>query len=322
MTLSRRVSQYLPATVLLLGLLSFLVGGYIQFLTGFLFLFIIQGYVAWLLFYKAGQSFYGYSAFMIVGAYTCVVLQRLGGVPLVLQIVLGALLSSLIAIVFFLCTSRAKGFYAGMASFLLAILMPKVVEGLYAVTGGRSGVQFTGLDVLWGANNYLLAVILITVAIVAFIPWLCNTRAGKVLTLVAENEPLALAAGINSFNYKLLAYGIAGLLSGLGGGLYINYMGSISSIDITVFTSVSIFFMPLLGSKRSPYGPIVGAMFVVLIPELFSSVERYLDLLFGLSYIVVMVFLPEGIIVGVGNLIANLRRRMARPKVAETSVTP
>lgn len=322
MTLSRRASQYLPAAVLLLGMLSLLVGGYIQFLTGFLFLFIIQGYVAWLLFYKAGQSFYGYSAFMIVGAYTCVVLQRFGGVPLVLQIVLGAVLSSLVAIVFFLCTSRARGFYAGMASFLLAILMPKIIEGLYKITGGRSGVQFTGLNDLWGANIYLLALILITVAIVAFILWFCNTRVGKVLTLVAENEPLALASGINSFNYKLLVYGIAGLISGLGGGLYINYMGSISWIDITVFTSVSIFFIPLLGSKRSPYGPIVGAMFVVLIPELFASVERYLDLLFGLAYILVMIFLPDGIIVGIGNLITRLRRRMARPKVAETSVTP
>jgi branched-chain amino acid transport system permease protein len=319
MTIRRNLPRILLPFVLALPALFVFFGGYTQWVIGYLYLFIIQGYVAWLLFYKTGQSFYGYSATMALGAYTCVVLQRLTNVPPALQILLGAIISALLAIMFFLSTSRAKGFYAGMASFLLAILIPKLIEALYPITGGRSGVQITGLNLLLGSDNYFLLVIFVTVVVVAFIAWLINTRVGKIFTLIAENEDLAQATGINSFKYKLLAYTVAGLLSGLGGALYVNYTGSISSVDINVFTSVSIFFIPLLGSKRSLYGPIVGGMFLVLIPELFSSIERYLDILYGLSYILVMIFLPDGIIIGVGRLLARLFSKIVPPKALGNS---
>lgn len=313
----RDLSRILLPLLLLLPALLVLMGGYSQWLIGYLYLFAIQGYVAWLLFYKTGQSFYGYSATMSLGAYTCVVLQRLTNVPPVLQILLGAVFSMLLAVVFFLATSRAKGFYAGMASFLLAILMPKLIEALYPITGGRSGVQINGLNTLMGADNYFLLIIFLTAVIVGFIIWLTKTRIGKIFTLVSENEDLAQATGINTFQYKLLAYAIAGLISGLGGALYINYTGSISSVDINVFTSVSIFFIPLVGSRLSVFGPIVGAMFFVLLPELFSSIERYLDILYGLSYILVMIFLPDGIIVGLGRLFTILFYKITQPKVQE-----
>ena len=76
----------------------------------------------------------------------------------------------------------------------------------------------------------------------------------------------------------------AGAFTG-GGALYINYTNSISSIDINAFTSVKIFFIPLLGGKRSIYGPAIGALFCILVPELFSSIERYVDILYVLAYI-------------------------------------
>lgn len=319
MNLQRNLSRILLPLVLVLPASLVLVGGYTQWVTGYLYLFIIQGYVSWLLFFKTGQSFYGYSATMALGAYTCVVLQRFLNVPSILQIVLGALFSSLLAIVFFLCTSRAKGFYAGMASFLLAILFPKLIEALYPITGGRSGIQFPGLSLFLGSSNFFLLVILITVVIVAFILWLINTRVGKIFTLISENEDLAQATGLNTFNFKLLAYAIAGFVSGLGGALYINYTNSISSVDINVFTSVSIFFIPLLGSKRSEYGPVIGALFYILIPELFSSIERYLDILYGLAYILVMIFLPDGIIVGVGRVMNKLLSKIVLPQNMENT---
>ena len=319
MKLQRNLPRNFLLLVFILPASLALVGGYTQWVTGYLYLFIIQGYVAWLLFFKTGQSFYGYSATMALGAYTCVVLQRFLNVPSILQIVLGALFSSLLAIVFFLCTSRAKGFYAGIASFLLAILFPKLIEALYPITGGRSGVQFYGLSLLLGPSNFFLIVVLTTTVIVALIFWLINIRVGKIFTLISENEDLAQATGLNTFNFKLLAYAIAGFISGLGGALYINYTNSISSIDINVFTSVSIFFMPLLGGKRSIYGPAIGALFYILVPELFSSVERYMDILYGLAYVLIMIFLPDGIIVGLGRVINKLLSKIVRTKNMENT---
>ncbi len=306
----------LPLFLLFPALLA-LKGGYPQWVTGYLYLFIIQGYVAWLLFYKAGQSFYGYAATMALGAYTSVVLQRFYSVSPLLQILLGALLSGLLAIVFYLSISRSRGFYAGMASFLLAILMPKLIEALYPITGGRSGVQIDSLNILLGNTSYFLIIILVTAAIVSLVVWLTRTRVGKIWTLISENEDLAQAVGLNTFHYKLLAYGVAGLISGLGGGLYVHYTSSISSVDINVFTSVSIFFIPLLGGKRSMLGPVIGALFIVLFPELFSSVERYIEIFYGLAYIMVMIFLPNGLIEDLWRFLKRLYFRIFLHKKLE-----
>jgi branched-chain amino acid transport system permease protein len=170
-----------------------------------------------------------------------------------------------------------------------------------------------------GSTNYFLVVIFITATIVFFIAWLTKTRMGKIWTLISENEDLAESIGLNTFYYKLLAYAMAGLISGLGGALYVHYTSSISSVDINVFTSVSIFFIPLLGSKRSMYGPVIGALFIVLFPELFSSIERYIEILYGLSYILVMIFLPNGLIEDLGRLSKKIYFRVFLRKKLENN---
>ena len=122
-----------------------------------------------------------------------------------------------------------------------------------------------------------------------------TTRMGQILNLIAENDELAQTVGLNTFKYKLLAYVIMGLLSGLGGALYVNYNGFISSVDIEVFTTVYIYFIPLLGGSRVCYGPLIGTIIVILVPDLFAAVERYQRILFGLIFILVLVFLPDGV---------------------------
>lgn len=310
--MNARYNKIIILLILLFPAILVFNGGYFQWVAGYLYLFIIQGYVAWLLFFRTGQSFYGYSATMALGAYSCVVLTRLFQLSLPAVILLGAGLSALLGVIFFLCVSRARGFYAGMASFLLALLFPKLIEALYSLTGGRSGVDFPGLIPVIGFDSLFLIVVFVTVAVVALFFWLINTRTGKILTLIRENDELAQAVGINTLKYKALAYAISGAVSGLGGALYLNYVGSISSVDINVFTTISIFFIPLLGGGRSTIGPLVGAIFIILLPELLAPVERYIEILFGLAYILVMLFLPEG-------LVPNIRRLagMVRAKISQ-----
>lgn len=313
------MNQFILPLILLLPALFVFKGGYAQWVVGYLYLFIIQGYAAWLLFFKAGQPFYGYSATMALGAYTCVILQRFSNISPILQILIGGLLSSLLAVIFYLSISRSRGFYAGMASFLLAILMPKLIEALYPITGGRSGVQINSLNISLNSANYFLVIVFVTTAIVFSIVLLTKTRMGKIWTLISENEDLAESIGINSFHYKSLAYFIMGLISGFGGALYVNYTSSISSVDINVFTAVSIFFIPLLGSKRSMFGPLIGALFIVLFPELFTSLERYIEIIYGLAYILVMIFLPNGLIEDIGRVLKKLYFRVFLGKKLENN---
>lgn len=302
--------------ILLVPLLFVLKGGYLQQVSGYVCLFLIQGYVAWFLYFKSGQPFFGYSVTMAIGAYGTIVLTTYVPGFLLPSMLISAAAASLVGVIVFLATSRARGFYVSMASFLLAILFPKLIEALQDITGGRSGLYFTGLGGPIGYENLYLLVVFVTAAVAGFFFWFMGTRTGRILTLIAENDPLTQAVGIGTFSYKVLAYAIAGFISGVGGALYVNYTGFVSSVDIEVFTTVYIFFIPLIGGSRAFYGPILGALFVILVPELLVSVERYLRIFFGLIFILVIVLLPQGLAPGIRQLLARLRpgggRRPAR----------
>ena len=291
--------------VLLVPLLFVLRGGYLQEVTGYVYLFLIQGYVAWFLFFKSGQPFFGYSVTMAIGAYGTIVLTVIFEWPILEAMMVSAAFAPVVGVMLFLSTIRAKGFYVSMTSFLLAIMFPQLINALQDITGGRSGLYFSGMTAFMSYKTLYIVVILMTVIVAVFFLWVMGTRIGKILTLISENDRLTQAVGINTFRYKLLAYTIACFISGLGGALYVNYTGFISSIDIEVFTTLYIFFIPLIGGSSVFFGPVLGALFVILVPELLVPVERYYRIFFGLIFILVIVLLPEG-------LASNLRRLFGR----------
>ncbi len=310
-----RYSYILTLAFLLIPAALMPEGGYYQELSGHVLLYVIQGYAAWFLLYKTGQPFFGYSVTMSTGAYGTVVLTEIYGWPVLLSMVAGCVLACLIGMGIFLATCRAKGFYVGMASFLLAILFPKIIDALKPITGGRNGLYFNGLQEVIGYDSFFILLVVMTLLLVGFLFYLMTTRTGQTLTLISENDELAQAVGINTFVYKILAYGIMGLISGLGGALYVNYTGFISSVDIEVFTTVYIYFIPLLGGSAVAYGPLIGTLIVIMIPDLFSEVERYQRILFGLMFVLVLVFLPEGVGPRLESFIKKLIQRL-RPSTA------
>lgn len=312
-----RYEKIVTVLILLVPLLFALRGGYLQQVSGYVYLFLIQGYVAWFLYFKSGQPFFGYSVTMAVGAYGTIMLTTYVEGFLLPSMLISAAAAGLIGVVVFLATSRARGFYVSMASFLLAILFPKLIEAMQDITGGRSGLYFTGLGGIMGYTSLYLLVILMTALVAGFFFWLMSTRTGKILTLISENDPLTGAVGINTFRYKVLAYAVAGFISGVGGALYVNYTGFVSSVDIEVFTTVYIFFIPLIGGSRVFYGPILGALFVILVPELLVSVERYLRIFFGLIFILVIVLLPQGLAPGIRQVLARVGARVGGPRAAD-----
>lgn len=307
--------------MLLLPLYFIFTGGYYQWLAGYIYLYLIQGYVAWFLFFKCNQPFFGYSVTMGIGAFGTIVPVEVYGWPMLPAILLATLLSGILAVVIFVATSRAKGFYVGMVSFMLAIMLPKLIEALRDITGGRSGLSFYGLAGTLGYNTLSLLIVLVAVALVGFLFWLMRTKTGRILTIMAENDELAKAVGINTFNYKMLAYAISGLLSGLGGALYVNYTGSISSVDLNVFTTIKIVFIPIIGGSNVLYGPYLGTLFIRLLPETLASFERYLYIIFGLVFILVLVWLRGGIGSGVAWTMDKLSDILGRNEKPLTRVT-
>ena len=117
-----------------------------------------------------------------MGAYGTIVLTEIYHWPLPVSMIMGCLLSCLLGMAIFLATCRARGFYVGMASFLLAILFPKVIDALKPITGGRNGLYFDGIQGVIDYNSYYLILVLFAVLVVAFLFWLMTTRTGQILT--------------------------------------------------------------------------------------------------------------------------------------------
>jgi len=303
--------QIATVLILLLPLLFVLRGGYIQEVTGYVYLFLIQGYAAWFLFFKSGQPFFGYSVTMAIGAYGTIVLTEIYKWPLLASIFISAAMATMVGVVIFISTSRARGFYVSMASFLLAILFPNLIDALQPITGGRSGLYFGGITAIIGYKTLYILIIFLTAAITGLFFWIMGTKAGKILTLISENDQLTQAVGIDTFKYKIFAYTVGGFISGFGGALYVNYTGFVSSVDIEVFTTLYIFFIPLIGGSRVFYGPILGALFVILMPELLVPVERYFRIFFGLIFILVIVLLPEGLAPNIQKLLGKMKPKHA-----------
>ena len=297
--------------VLLIPLLFVFRGGYLQEVTGYVYLFLIQGYAAWFLFFRSGQPFFGYSVTMALGAYGTIVLTEICKWPLFASMFISSVAAAVVALIMFLSTSRAKGFYVSMASFLLAILFPNLIDALQDITGGRSGLYFSGISDIIGYKTLYIAIISLTAVATGFFFWIMGTKTGKILTLISENDQLTQAVGINTYEYKVLAYIITGFISGFGGTLYVNYTGFISSVDIEVFTTLYIFFIPLIGGSRVFYGPILGALFVILVPELLVPVERYFRIFFGLIFLLVIVLLPEGLAPNIQKLLGKINLKHA-----------
>lgn len=309
--------------IAVIGVVSITRGGYIQWLTGYVLLYLIQGYVAWFLFSKCNQPFYGYAFTMAIGAYSTIVPTVIYGWPIWGGMLLGGVLSSVAASILYIATSRARGFYVGMVSFLLTILFPSVVEAMRNVTGGRSGMSFGGLSRIIGYDMTLWLLLGVAILVAGIFFWLLRTKTGKIFVSIAENDQLARSIGLNTFRYKLLAFAIAGFISGIGGGLYIGFVRSISSIDLNVTQTLYITFIPIIGGTRVPFGPLLGTLFIRLVPETLSSIERYLDMIFGATFVVVVVGLPGGIGNFLHRSVTRLCRvvmdRFAAPRSVDTS---
>jgi len=187
--------------VLLIPLLFVFRGGYLQEVTGYVYLFLIQGYAAWFLFFRSGQPFFGYSVTMALGAYGTIVLTEICKWPLFASMFISSVAAAVVALIMFLSTSRAKGFYVSMASFLLAILFPNLIDALQDITGGRSGLYFSGISDIIGYKTLYIAIISLTAVATGFFFWIMGTKTGKILTLISENDQLTQAVGINTYHW-------------------------------------------------------------------------------------------------------------------------
>jgi branched-chain amino acid transport system permease protein len=256
----------------------------------------------------AGQLSLGHAAFFGIGAYSLPLFHNKLGVSIWLTLVLGMAVAVAAALVIGRVAFRLRGPYFGLSTIAFAEVLRHTAKNLPNVTGGDVGVQVPPLFASHLSQwSYCAAVVLAGVAF-AVTALIARSRLGYSLQAIREDEDTALACGIDAARTKLLALLISAALTALGGTLYASlYLFIVPDQVLLIEVSIQIAVVAMLGGAGTLIGPIIGAVLLEPAEELFKNVfhEAHL-LIYGALLVVVVLFLPEGI---VGAVTAWWRRR-------------
>jgi len=268
----------------------------------------------------AGQVSFGHATFLGVGAYTTMLLYlKLGWSPW-LGLILGGLTGALIALPIGLICFRLRGPYFSLATLAVAEIIRLVALNWESLTAGPTGLLIThlpalnwfGLPVNWESKLpfYYIAVALTLVAMGA--TWfISRSRLGAYLLAIREDMDSAEAAGIDTTRAKVIALAVSAFIAGLAGGFYGLYFRYIDPDAVfSISMSVEMVFIAVVGGIATTAGPIVGAVFLVTIAEIFRERFQVGHLIFyGLLMMIVIRYMPEGIWGKVRNWLPGAKAR-------------
>jgi branched-chain amino acid transport system permease protein len=269
-----------------------------------------------------GQLAFSAVAFMGVGAYLTGNLNngRLGvtlSTPVVLLIAI--LISAVLAYALGLVLFRLKGTYFTFATIGLVQVAWAFYLNYKPLFGGPDGVSNIANLKIFGfspANyNQWFYVLIIFVLIVAFlVEKVRSSQLGRSLAAIRDNEIAAYTLGINVYKTKVIAFTIAGVLAAIAGALYAMHSRFVSSDMFTFERATSYIIMAMLGGVNNTTGVVVGSLLVTALPEWLRGLQKYLQLIYGIGVILLMVFMPMGLAGVAANISKGIKRKLKGKK--------
>jgi len=258
----------------------------------------------------AGQLSLGHAAFFGIGAYGLALFHDKLGVPVWAALVLGVVVASAAAVLIGRVAFRLRGPYFGLATIAFAEVLRLSAKNLH-LTGGDVGVQVPALFATDPSRWFYGSAVALTALAFAVTALIARSRFGYQLLAIREDEDTALACGIDAARTKLLALVAIAALTALGGALYASlffYIVPDQVLGIDISTKIAI--VTMLGGAGTLLGPIVGAVLLETASELLKNMFQEAHLLiYGALIVLVVLFLPEGIV----GAVAGWWRRPRRP---------
>ena len=246
----------------------------------------------------AGQISLCHASFFGVGAYSTAILTQKVGLPFLLSLFLGALLTTAIGALAAVPALRLKNIYLAIATLGFGVVLQKIIFEWRGLTGGGGGLALTAPSIagyeLGASGLYYLTLMLMTVGL--FGAWnVSRGRTGRALLVIKDSEIAAGSLGIHAARYKVTAFAISAFYAAVAGGLFAYLVRYINPESFSVSLSISFLSMVVIGGLGTIGGSIIGAAFYVIVPELLRGIKDAPGLVFGLLLVIVMVFMPQGL---------------------------
>lgn len=257
-----------------------------------------------------GQLSLGHAAFMSVGAFTGALLTIKTGMPFILTILLSGLITATVAAAIGWPILRLTGDYLAICTLGFAEIV-KVVFLNLEITNKALGLTVPTPKTLLPMPLVVLVVVCLTIIASAFIQ---NSRFGRALKAIRDDEIAAESMGINIARYKVQSFAVSAFMAGTGGCLYAHFLGYINPSDFGFLKSIDMLSMIVLGGLGSIPGAVFGASILSAAPEFLRFMSQYRMLVYGALLVFLMVFRPNGLLGGINFTALVLSKLGVKPR--------
>ena len=301
---------------LLFAVIPLISSAYVLYVINIIGIYAIAAIGLNLLIGYTGQISLGHGAFFGVGAYSAAILSTKVGVPFLIAVPAGGLITALVGMVFGLPSARLKHLYLCIATLAGQFILEYVFVQWEGLTGGAEGVSIPsatifGIDL--GSDRVFFYVIFICFAVMTWMAVnLIRTRYGRAFIAIRDNDRAAEGMGIPIFLYKLLSFAISSFYAGFAGALFAYYMISITPEPFNLWLSIEYIAMIIIGGLGSIPGSVFGTIFIITLSEILSHTTEFLmnispsiggaitiaplrEFLYGLAIVLFIIFEPKGL---------------------------
>jgi branched-chain amino acid transport system permease protein len=273
----------------------------------------------------------GQVGFAVIGAYTQATMMMKAHLPFWPSLIISALLSAFIALLLAYPFLKVRGIYFSILTLLtaetfrlIAYYWTSLTGGSLGLTGvpgpGKQNVPFVGLvDFNKPGNYYYIAVGVVLIALL-ILYYFERAYINFQWRAIKDDNTLAGAVGINVIGYKMVNFVIAAFMSGLAGALFASYQHNLSPDTTSRFAvtmSIYLLVYMVVGGKDYFIGPLVGTFVLTMLAENTRSMQQYQPMMTGAIAILVMIFIPMGLV----GLPAQIRGRMRARQLRAAAAT-
>jgi len=253
----------------------------------------------------------GHALFFGVAAYTSALLNlNLQWAPLI-TIPLGAVAAVLMGLIVGVPALRLRGPYLSLATLAFPIILLGIVYVFRDFTGGELGIY--GLARLGETRFQEYYLTLVLMLIFGFIMWkITDSKLGIIFHAIRDDEIAVRASGINTTKYKLLAFSLSGFFAGIAGGLSVHFLRIAGPSTLELMTSFNPIIWTIFGGIVTIYAAIAGTLILYPLMEFLRVVPELRMLIFAGTVLVILRFMPEGLIIW---LLDKLEKGCPRCKV-------
>jgi len=248
----------------------------------------------------AGQISLGHGGFMALGAYISAILSSNYSLSPMLSLFIAVLFMGIFAYLISKPILKLEGHYLAMATLGVGIIIYIIINAQGDLTGGPDGMgvdvfKVFGYEFDTNVKWYILSSIMLILVIMA-LKNLIKSPYGRVLRGIHDSSVAVESVGADVAKYKSYVFVISVIIAVVAGSMYAFFSGFISPAEASFNRSVELVVMVVFGGIGRIYGAVMGAVILTVLPQLLTSFEDYQTLIYGIIIILVMMFMPKGIV--------------------------